>query len=90
MLLLHVCAMFLLSLIDLKTSSHLSRLYRLLLEANREPTLQLLTLRHTNEQEMFVYVLGGGAKESDFLKRNRLCFPIITQQRNVVLKSAAL
>lgn len=65
MILLHVCAMFLLSLIDLKTRSHLCCL---LLEANRELTLQLLTLRHTNEQEMFVYVFEGGcrAKESDF------------------------
>lgn len=65
MISLHVCAMCLLSLIDLKTCSHPSHLYRLLLEANRELTLQLLTLRHTNEREMFVYVFGGREGQSE-------------------------
>lgn len=59
-ILLYTCAMFLLLIIDLKTSSLPSHLCRQLLEANGEPTLQLLTLRHTNELEMFVYVLRGG------------------------------
>lgn len=92
-ILLHICAMFLLSLIDLKTPPpHPSRLHRLLLEANWEPTLQLLTARHTNEQEMFVCVLKGGlqSKRKWFGKRNLLCFQIITHPRNVVLKSTAL